>query len=81
MVTVTESEHRAILNQRSVIFRGPMFSVRTVSARYNRKDRHTVADDTGDLTPVVSPFQTGESTMFLAVEPRSQSTMGGMVAW
>jgi hypothetical protein len=22
------------------------------------------ADDTGDLTPVVSPFQTGESTMF-----------------
>src|ERR1700761_4721837 len=24
------------------------------------------ADDTGHLTPVVSPFQTGESTMFLA---------------
>ena len=24
------------------------------------------ADDTGSHTPVVSPFQTGESTMFLA---------------
>jgi hypothetical protein len=38
------------------------------------------ADDTGDLTPVVSPFQTGESTMFFGTRFMFHGELTSLVA-